>query len=85
MMCARFISSMLMHFNVEKDMRLGLDMMKYSVNHSENFTNVYPPFFIGMFRFFVVLFVELNIMLILIGTGDILQVMLKFVSLAAIN
>ena len=84
-MCARFISSMLMHFNVEKDIRMGLDMMKYCINHSENFTDIYPPFFIGFFHFFIVIMVELNIMLILLGTGDILNVMLKFVSLAAIN
>lgn len=30
---ARFVGSMLMHFNVEKDVRHGLIMMKYAVNH----------------------------------------------------
>ena len=47
LMCARFIGSMLMHINVEKDVRQGLMMMKYAVNHRENFHNVYPAYFVG--------------------------------------
>lgn len=30
---ARFIAGLLMHINVEKDVRNGLNMMKYAVNH----------------------------------------------------
>ena len=33
MMIARFIGSMMMHINCEKDVRNGINMMKYSVNH----------------------------------------------------
>ena len=47
MMVARFIASMMMHINVEKDVRAGITIMKYVVNHYENFTNPYPSFFIG--------------------------------------
>jgi hypothetical protein len=47
MMVARFIASMMMHINVEKDVRAGITIMKYVVNHHDNFTNCYPAFFIG--------------------------------------
>lgn len=33
LMAARFIAAMMMHLNVEKDVRNGISMMKYAVNH----------------------------------------------------
>lgn len=80
-MCGRFVASMLMHINVEKDVRMGLNMMKYVVNHSENFHSVGPPFLMGLFHFIISLTVEFNVMLILTSTGDLLNVVMKFVSL----
>jgi len=65
LVCARFLCSMMMHINVEKDCRTGLAMMKYAVNHRDNFTYVYPPFFIGLFQFIISVFVEINVMFIL--------------------
>ena len=46
-MAARFIAAMMMHLNVEKDVRNGLSMMKYAVNHYQNFHNVHVAFFIA--------------------------------------
>ena len=65
MMIARFIASAFMHINVEKDVRAGISMMKYAINHFENFTNPYPPFFIGLLQFIISVFVEINVMFIL--------------------
>ena len=33
----RFISSLMMHLNVEPDIRSGIQLMKYAVNHPQNF------------------------------------------------
>ena len=33
----RFMMAIMMHFTVEPDIRNGLDMMKYAVNHPWNF------------------------------------------------
>ena len=33
MAAARFMASLFMHINVEKDVRQGINMMKYAVNH----------------------------------------------------
>jgi len=59
--------------------------MKYTINHTEHFIDVYPPFFVGFFDFFINIAIEFNVMLILSTTEDILGVLLKFVSLSAIN
>ena len=85
MMVARFVSSMMMHFIVEPDIRRGLEMMKYVLNHRHNFTDVYPPYFVGLVDFINQMAVELLVMLIFVTTENILGVMLKFVSLSAIN
>jgi len=85
MMAARFISSMLMHFIVEDDSRHSLNMMKYCLNHRHHFINIYPPYFIAFTVYMVALMLEMNIMLILSTTEDFMWLLLKFVSLTAIN
>ena len=84
MMVARFVASMMMHINVEKDVRMGISMMKYAVNHSENFNNVIPAFMMGLNSTILSLIVEINVMIILSSMPDILGVVMKYVSLAAI-
>ena len=64
-MVARFLASMMMHINVEKDVRNGIAMMKYVCNHHDHFTNVYPSFVIGFLLMIISLIVEINVMIIL--------------------
>jgi hypothetical protein len=85
MMAARFISSMLMHFIVEDDTRQSLNMMKYCLNHRDHFINIYPPYFVAFVVYTVSILLEMNIMLILSTTEDFMWLLLKFVSLTAIN
>lgn len=84
MMVARFVASMMMHINVEKDVRMGIQMMKYAVNHHENFNNVVPAFVMGLNSTILSLIVEINVMIILSSMPNILGVVMKYVSLAAI-
>lgn len=83
-MIARFLGSMMMHINCEKDVRNGIAMMKYSVNHYKQFNNVYPAFFIGLMQTIISLIVEINVMIILSSMPNVLGVVCKYVSLAAI-
>ena len=46
-MAARFICTILMHLQVESDVRQGLRMMKYAINHHEDFSGPLNAFFIG--------------------------------------
>ena len=85
MMISRFIGSMMMHINCEKDVRNGINMMKYSINHYKQFNNVYPAFFIGLMQVIISLIVEINVMIILSSMPNVLGVVCKYVSLAAIG
>ena len=85
MIVARFVASMMMHINCEKDIRNGINMMKYSVNHYEKFTNVYATFFIAWLSTAIAFITEINVMLILSSLPNILGVVMKYVSLAAIS
>eukprot|EP00356_Strombidium_inclinatum_P000304 CAMPEP_0170512128 /NCGR_PEP_ID=MMETSP0208-20121228/66679_1 /TAXON_ID=197538 /ORGANISM="Strombidium inclinatum, Strain S3" /LENGTH=208 /DNA_ID=CAMNT_0010795727 /DNA_START=1145 /DNA_END=1768 /DNA_ORIENTATION=- len=83
-LCARFIASMMMHLNVEKDVRNGLAMMKYAVNHYDNFTNVHVAFLIAFLLTVSSMLIEFTVVLVLISLPNVLEVIMKYVSLAAI-
>lgn len=79
---ARFLASMLMHLQVEKEAQLGLTLMKYSINHHENFTTPYPAFFLAFLHFLVNISVEVNVIIILTSIQDVLETLMKYVALA---
>ena len=51
---------MFMHIIVEKDVCYGIEMMKYVVNHYENFENAYVGFLFGFLSFVIALHIEIN-------------------------
>ena len=79
---ARFISSMMMHLQVEQDLQLALTLMKYSVNHHENFTSPYPAFLLAFLHFINNVSVEINVILIFTSIQDVVDTLIKYVSLA---
>lgn len=81
---ARFSACMFMHIAVEKDVRNGLQMMKYAINHPHNFENVYAAFSFGWFLFLISIIVELNVMLVMTTLADVMDIAMKYISLAAI-
>ena len=85
MIIARFVASMMMHISCEKDVRGGINMMKYSINHYKDFTNPYPAFLIAFLSTIIGFITELNVMIILSSMPNILGVVMKYVSLAAIK
>ena len=81
----RFIASMMMHLQVEKDIRNGLGMMKYAVNHHARFTNVYVSFCIAALHTFSSFMIEFTVILILLSLENVVEIVMKYVSLAAIS
>ena len=75
----------MMHLQVEKDIRNGLTMMKYAVNHYENFTNVQASFFIAFLHTFASLSIEVSVVLVLTSFKNVLEVIMKYVSLSALT
>lgn len=64
-MGARLVCSILMHLCVESDIRQGLRMMKYAVNHHESFDYPKCAFFVGFMQYAGGLGAELCCMLFL--------------------
>ena len=83
-MLVRFIASMMMHLNVEKDVRNGLSMMKYAVNHYKNFNNIHSAFLVAFILTMQSMLLEFTVVFVLVSLDNILEVIMKYVSLSAI-
>jgi len=75
---------MMMHLNVEKDLRNGISMMKYAVNHHRNFKNVHAAFFVAFLHTISNIIIEFTVVYVLTSLPNVLEVIMKYVSLAAI-
>jgi len=84
MLIARFVASMMMHITVQADTRNGLNMMKYCVNHYKNFTNPYAPFLLALMSTLIAIGIEINVMVIMANMDGVIDVILRFISLASI-
>lgn len=97
---ARFLSSVMMHLNVEPEIRAGLVLSKYCLNHPNKFKGAYevgpggeeiinysrilPPLFLSLSQVTVGLIVEINILVYLTSIKSLLGVIMQFVTLASI-
>lgn len=96
----RFLSSLMMHITVETDIRSGLILMKYAVNHPSKFqvvkknedeaeikintTRVCLAFFLGFCQAAIAIVVEVLVITYLTSQRLLTDVIMKYVSLAAI-
>ena len=83
-MGARFICTILMHLQVEGDVRQGLRMMKFVTNHSKDFSNPGSAFFVAVMQTTGGLFAEIACILFLGSINKAIDVIIKFVALASI-
>lgn len=83
-MGARFICTILMHLQVEGDMRQGLRMMKYVTNHPFDFANPGSAFFVALMQTMGGLAAEMACILFLGSIDKAIDVIIKFVALASI-
>lgn len=81
---ARFLASMMMHIYCEQDLRLGLNMMKYVVNHHRNFVNPYASFVFGFMLFSISLWIEINGMIVFQTMVNVMDIIMRYFSIATI-
>jgi hypothetical protein len=97
---ARFLSSIMMHLNVEPEIRAGLILSKYCLNHPNrfkgayevgpngeeiiNYSRIFPPLFLALAQVIVGITVEINILVYLTSIKTLLGVIMQFVTLASI-
>jgi len=75
---------MMMHLNINKDVTNGLHMMKYAVNHYQNFTNVHIAFFVASAHTVISLGIEVTVIMVLCSFSNSLKVIMGYVALSAI-
>ena len=98
---ARFLASLLGHLNIEPEIRAGLILAKYCLNHPSRFrgarsfkddgtevihvSQVFPPLFLAVSQVLIGLIVEVNILIFLTAEADFFAVICKFVCLLFIT
>ena len=81
---ARFICTILMHLQVEGDLRQGLKMMKYVSNQPFDFSNPGAAFFVAFMQTIGGLAAEVACIVYLSSLTKAIDVIIKFVALASI-
>ena len=83
-MGARFICTILMHLQVESDIRQGLRMMKFVTNQPFDFSNPVSAFFVSLMQVCGGLAAEIACILFLGSIDTAINIIIKFVALASI-
>jgi hypothetical protein len=84
-MVARFVCSILMHLQVEGDMRQGLIMMKYVTNHAEDFANPHYAFFVALMQSVGGISSEIFCIIFLCSLTNPIEVLIRFIAFASIG
>jgi hypothetical protein len=82
---ARFVCSILMHLQVEGDMRQGLQMMKYVTNHPDTFSNGFYAFFVALMQCVGGMASEVSCVFFLCSLNDPINIIIRFVAFASIG
>ena len=83
-LAARFVCSIMMHLQVSADEAQGLQMMKYLVNHPEEFAAPYLAFSVGGLQFFTGFITELACIIFLGSLNNPIAVIIRFIALGSI-
>lgn len=81
---ARFVCSILMHLQVEADLRQGISMMKFAGNHPKEFNNPWVAFIIGFMQSMGGLAAEVLCLFYLTNITNTMDTVIKFMALASI-
>ena len=77
-MITRLICTIMMHLQTEGDIRQGLRMMKFVVNHEEEFFNPGLAFLIGLLQFFGGLASEVLCIVFLTSIKTVIDTLIRF-------
>ena len=74
----------MMHLNVQKDIFSGLKLMKYAVNHKENFSHLHPAFLLALLDTILNILIEFSVVVVLVSFDTTIKVIASYVALSAI-
>lgn len=81
---ARFICGIVLHVSLSAELRQGMNLMKYAVNHPWKFEDYRVAFFSGFMQTNVVIIVELVNFIALITNETVLDIVMNFLALVVI-
>ena len=81
---ARFVCTILMHLQVEGDLRQGLQMMKYVTNHASEFSAARSAFVVALMQSLAGLMTEIACIVYLGSVNSPMDVIIRFVALASV-
>ena len=80
----RVLVSLLMHLQVESDTRQGLKMMKYLINHTEDFSAPFNAYLIGFAQSLTGVLAEIGCVAFVATIQDPVQIMIRYMTLASV-
>ena len=80
----RVLASLLMHLQVECDTRQGLKMMKYLINHTEDFSAPFNAYLVGVAQSMTGVLTEISCVAFLGTIQDPVQIMIRYMTLASV-
>lgn len=82
---ARFICCVILHMSLQDELRTGLSIMKFTLNHSYRFDDARIAFLSGFLQTVMIMVVEtVNVMAIL-SASTVLDIVMNFMALAIIS
>jgi hypothetical protein len=81
---ARFVMSIAMHVAIYDGARVGLEMMKFPLNHPQRFNNATSCFCLGYFKFNIVIQLEICNIFYMLYVTTTAQVVYSYIKLLAI-
>ena len=82
---ARFITGIIMHINMNKKLVMGMDKMKFALNHKWKFSAWYLAFLSGFTQFLITLLVTIINYFVISFITDILDMVKDFLAIKVIS
>lgn len=83
--CARFICTIILHLSQQDEVKQGLDLMKYAVNHRYFFLSYQKAFLMGFLQSFMTVSVESVNMLVILQSETTQDIVFNFIAVAVIS
>ena len=82
---ARFVCAIMLHLRLEQEVRQSLNMIRYLIHHSPEFTGTMVPFLVAQMKLFGSLLTEIINICLLCGQKTIMDAIINFIALGAIS
>ena len=82
---SRFICALMLHMRLEIEVRQSLNMIRYLINHSAQFTSTMVPFLVAHMQLFASLLTEIINICLICGQKTIMDSIINFIALGAIS